>query len=174
MPPMWAWKRSTRSIDWRRSFASKLKPPFPRPPPGRSRTGAARVFDRVRELVGVPAVLRVAAVRVDRAEQVVGGRVGDFVVERVAGEGRVVRLDVDLVLGFEPVAAEKTVDDGDVVVVLMLRRLHRLRLDQQRPVEADAVLLFDHQVKEAGELLAFAAQVGVEQRVVAFTAAQRT
>ena len=32
MPPMWAWNRSVRSVLWRRSLASKLKPPGAMPP----------------------------------------------------------------------------------------------------------------------------------------------
>ena len=41
------------------------------------------VLDRVRELVGVPAVLRIAAVGVDAAEDAVRGREGDLVMEAV-------------------------------------------------------------------------------------------
>ena len=57
------------------------------------------------ELVGVPAVLRIAAVDVDRAED--AERVGqrDLVLEGVAGEGRVVGFDVDLHLVLEAVAS---------------------------------------------------------------------
>jgi hypothetical protein len=32
MPPTWAWTRSVRSTLWRRSLASKLKPPVVKPP----------------------------------------------------------------------------------------------------------------------------------------------
>ena len=60
---------------------------------------------------------------------------------------------------------------GDVVVVLVLGRLHRLGLDQQRALEADLVLVLGDQVEEAGELVALAPQVRVEERVVALAAA---
>src|SRR6476660_1335821 len=59
------------------------------------------VLDRVRELIRVPAVLRVAPVGVDRAEDPVRDRVGDLVMEGVAGKRRVVRLDVQAVLVLE-------------------------------------------------------------------------
>ena len=62
-----------------------------------------------------------------------------------------------------------TVDD--VVVVLVLGRLHRLRLDQELAVEPDPVLVLGDEVQEPGELGALALEVGVEQRVVALAAA---
>ena len=67
----------------------------------------------------------------------------DLMLERVAGERRVVGLDVDLDLVLEPVALEEAVDGGDVEVVLVLGRLLRLRLDQDRALEADLVLVLD-------------------------------
>ena len=77
----------------------------------------------VRELVGVPAELLVAAVHVERAEDAERLRHGDLVLEGVAGEQRVVLLDVHLHLVLEAVALEEAVDGGDVVVVLVLGRL---------------------------------------------------
>ena len=95
-PPMWAWNRSVRSMLWRRSLASKLKPPVVKPPAAQDLVeGQRELLDRVRELVGVPAVLGVAAVGVDAAEHPVRDRVGDLVVEAVAGERGVVGLDVE-------------------------------------------------------------------------------
>ena len=154
---MWAWNRSLRSVLWRRSLASKLKPPGAMPPARRiSYSGSDEVLDRVRELVGVPAVLRVAAVGVDAAQHPVGGRERDLVVEAVAGQRGVVRLDVDPVLALEAVADEEAVDGRDVVVVLVLGRLHRLGLDEQLALEADLVLVLGDEVQEPGELLALA------------------
>ena len=56
----------------------------------------------------------------------------DLVLEGVAGEDGVVLLDVDLDLLLQAVALEEAVDGGDVVIVLVLGRLLRLRLDQDR------------------------------------------
>ena len=92
---MWAWNRSVRSVLWRRSLASKLKPPVREaagPEDLVQRQG--QVLDRVRELVGVPAVLGVAAVGVDGAQDAVRDRVRHLVVEAVPGERGVVGLDV--------------------------------------------------------------------------------
>jgi hypothetical protein len=130
-----------------------------------------QLVDGVRELVRVPAVLVIAPVRIDAAEDAVGRRVRDLVVEGVAGEGRVVGLDVDPVLVLQSVADEEPVDRGAVVVVLVLRRLLRLRLQQERPLEPDLVLVLRHEVQEAGQLTLLAREIGVEQRLVAFATA---
>jgi ABC-type sugar transport system ATPase subunit len=61
-----------------------------------------RFGDVVRELVRVPAELRVAAIGIDRAEDSVCRRIGNLVRERMTGERCVIRLDVDLVLIGEP------------------------------------------------------------------------
>ena len=53
----------------------------------------------------------------------------------------------------------------------MLGRLARLRFDQERALETDLVLVFDHQLHEAAKLIGFALEIGVEQRVVAFATA---
>ena len=157
----------------RRTLASKLKPPVVKPPArDDARHDQRQLRQVVAELIGVPAELRIAAVHVDAAEHVVGERVGDLVLEAVARQGGVVRLDVDLeVLGRQAVALEERVHRRRVVVVLVLRRLIRLRLDEQRALEADLVLVLDDQVHEAPELIELALHVGVEQRLVAFAAA---
>ncbi len=111
----------------------------------------------VRELVGVPAELHVAAVHVDRAEDAQRLRGRDLVLEAVAGERGVVGLDVDLDFLLEPVLLQEAEHGGDVEVVLVLGRLARLGLDQDRALEADLVLVLDDQLQEAAELLQLAA-----------------
>ena len=133
--------------------------------------GERQLVDRVRELVGVPAVLVVAPVGVDAAEDAVRDGVGDLVVEAVSGQRGVVGLDVHEVLALEPVADEEAVDGGAVVVVLVLGRLLGLGLDEERALEADLVLVLGDQVQEPGELLPFAREVGVEERLVALAPA---
>ena len=113
----------------------------------------------------------VAAVHVDAAEDAAADRDGDLVLEAVAGQGGVVRLDVDPVLVREVVAHEEGVDRGRVVVVLVLRRLLRLRLEQQRPGEADPMLVLGDEGQEPRQLRFLARQIGVQQRLVALAAA---
>ena len=57
-----------------------------------------------------------------------------------------------------PKSLEEAVDRRDVVVVLVLGRLLRLRLDQDRALETDLVLVVDDQLQEAAGLVALAAQ----------------
>ena len=71
----------------------------------------------------------------------------------------------------QPVRDQKAVHGRDVVVVLVLGRLHRLRLDQQLALEADLRLVLGDEVKKARQLRLLTAQVRVEQRVVALAAA---
>src|SRR6185503_13448859 len=98
-------------------------------------------------------------------------RVGDLVMEAVAGQGGVVRLEVELVLVLEAVADEETVDRRGIVVVLVLCRLLRLRLDEQQPLEPDPVLVIGDHRQEPGELVLLAGEVGVEEGVVALATA---
>ena len=81
--------------------------------------GERQLVDRVRELVGVPAVLVIAAVGIDAAEHPVAHRVGDLVMEAVAGERRVVGLEVELVLTLQAMSDEESVDSRGVAVVLV-------------------------------------------------------
>jgi hypothetical protein len=89
----------------------------------------------------------------------------------MTGKDRMTLLDIDLDLVFEPVPLEEAVDRGNVVIILVLGRLLRLRLDQDRALEADLVLVLDHQVEETSELVVLALEVGVEQGLVAFAPA---
>ena len=113
-------------------------------------------------MIGIPAQQIVAAIDIERAQdsQRLGER--DLVLERVAGENGVVLLDVELDVFQQVVALQETVAGGDVKIVLVLGRLFRLGLDQDRSVETDLVLVLDHQRNEAAELVEFAPHVGVE------------
>ncbi len=92
-------------------------------------------------------------------------------LEAVPGQGGVVDLEVELVLAGQVVPFEEAEHGGHVVVVLVLGRLLRLGLDQERTLEPDPVLVLGDQMKESGELVLLPAKVGVEQRLVALAAA---
>ena len=70
-----------------------------------------------------------------------------------------------------PLRTRKPCTVCDVVVVLVLGRLHRLGLDQQLALEADLRLVLGDEVQEPGELVALPPEVRVEQGVVALAAA---
>ena len=164
MPPTWAWSRSSASMLWRLSLASKLNPPLARPPPRRDGVqGESALLRAVGELVRVPTQQRIAPIDVEAAEKVVRQGVLDLVLEAVAGQGGVIDFDVELDLPFEPELAQEGVDGRRVEVVLVLGGLHGLGLDQERAREADLVLVLHDELHEATELLDLAAHVGVEQ-----------
>ena len=122
-------------------------------------------------MIGVPAEPVVASVGIDRAEDAARCGQRQFVLEVVAGEGCVVDLDVDLHLVLEAVALQEGEARLRVVVVLMLRGLLRLGLEQDRAAEADVVLVLDDLVQEPAELIELSREVGVEEGLVAFAAA---
>jgi hypothetical protein len=63
----------------------------------------------------------------------------------------VVLFDVDLDLLFQVERLQHSVDGADVIVVLMLGRLLRLRFDQDGALEADLGLVLDDHGQEAAE-----------------------
>ena len=93
-------------------------------------------------------------------------------LEGVSGQRGVVVLDVELeIVAGKAVALQERVHVAAVVVVLVLGGLARLGLDEQRALEADLVLVLDHQIHEAAKLVELALHVGVEQSLVAFAPA---
>ena len=159
-------------MEGRRSFASKLNPPLPEAAGAQDGDHGERELLHVRvELVGVPAEQRVAGVRVDRAQHPLGGRDLDLVLEGVAGERRVVGLDVELEVLLEAEGAQEGDPARDVEVVLVLRRLLRLGLDVELALEPDPLRVVDRHVQEPGQVLLLPLQVRVEERLVALAAA---
>ena len=75
-------------------------------------------------------------------------------MERVTRQRRVVGFDIHLDLFFQSELLQEAVDRRHVVVVLMLGRLLRFWLNQQRTLEADFVFMLDHHLHEAANLLA--------------------
>ena len=124
-----------------------------------------------RELVGIPAVLGVAAVGVDGAEEAVVHGHGELMLEGVAGEGGVVHLDVHLEVLVQAVGAEEADHGLRVHVVLVLGGLHRLGLDEEGALEALGAGVVAGRGEHLGEVVLLALHLGVQEGVVAFTAA---
>ena len=82
-----------------------------------------------------------------------------------------IRLNVDLDLVLQAVAAQKAVDRGHVVVVLVFGRFARFGFNQNRAFETDFVFVLNHHVHEAAHLVQLMADAGVEQRFITFAAA---
>ncbi len=126
------------------------------------------------ELVRIPAGLHVVAVHVDRAENAEGVGHGKLVLEGMAGKDRMALLDIELHFLFQPMLLQEGIHGRDVVVILVLGRLLRLRLDQDRAFKADLVFVFDDEVEEATHLVELAADIGIEQGFIALAPPQRT
>ena len=129
------------------------------------------LFDAVRELIGIPAELRVAAVCIHRTEQTERNGAGNFMVERVACKGSVVRLNVKLNLFLKAELFQKAIHGRCVIVILMFGRFLRFRLDEQRTAKTGFMFMLDHHLHKAAKLFTLLAQIGIEQRFVAFTPA---
>ena len=82
-----------------------------------------------RELVGIPAEQIVAAIDVDRSEDAQRRSERDLVLESVSGEDGVILLDIDLDVLLQTVCFQQPVNRRDVIVILVLGRLLRLRFD---------------------------------------------
>ena len=95
-------------------------------------------------------------------------------LEGVTGQEGVADLDIALHILFQAVFLQEAENGGDVVVILVLGRFLRLGLDQDLALEADLFSVIDDEVEEAGHLVLFLANLGIEQGFVTFTAAQST
>ena len=84
---------------------------------------------------------------------------------------RVVSLNIQFDLFFQTKLLEEAVNGRGVVIILMLGRFLRLRLDQQRALEARFVFVLNHHLHEAANLLTLLTQVGIQQGFVPFTTA---
>ena len=110
IPPMWPWNRSVRSIDCRRSLASKFSPPVVNPPARRisSMPSAICSTDTGKRSTSQPSRSSPALASIDPKMPGVDGG-GDLVGEVVARQRGVVDLDVDLDLVGEVVALQEGV-----------------------------------------------------------------
>ena len=129
------------------------------------------LFNAVRELVGIPAELRIAAVGIHGTEDIQGNRTGNFMLEGMPCKGRVVGFDVDFNLFFQTKLLQESIYRGDIVVVLMLSRLLRFRFDKQRATETDFMFVFNDHLQETTNLLALLPHIRIQERFVTFTAA---
>src|ERR1700722_10175216 len=92
-------------------------------------------------------------------------------MKRVTREGRMIRLDIHFYFVLQAKLHQETVNGRDIEIVLMLSRLRRLRLDQERALEAALVLVLHDHAKKTPQLVALALKVSVEERIVPFAAA---
>ncbi len=123
------------------------------------------------ELVGVPAEHQVAAVGIDRSENAVACRVFQFVPEGMTGKRAVVGFEIQFEVFHQTVLLKEGVAGARIRVVLVGGGFLGLGFDVELAREFDRLLVIDRQVQELGEVIEFAVQVRIEQRVITFATA---
>ena len=123
------------------------------------------------ELVGIPSVLIIATVSINRTEHAVVHCYAELVLERVASEGSVVHLDIELEVLIEMMGAEEAHYGLCIYVILMLGGLHRFGLDEERALEALLAAIVASDGEHLCQVLFLAFLIGIEERHIAFTSA---
>src|SRR6266496_4506094 len=90
---------------------------------------------------------------------------------RVTGQRGVIRLDIELEILVQAVAAQEGNAIGGVEIILMNGRLLRFRFDEKLSAEADLFLVLDRDVEELRQVIEFALEVGVVEIRITFAAA---
>ena len=158
MPPMWAWNRSLRSIDWRRSLESKFSPPVVNPPPRRISSIPSDICstDTGNRSRSQPSRSSPALASIEPKMPLANAAATSWWKSWPDSVAWLTSM-LTLTSFSSPYAGQERVHRRDVVVVLVLRRLERLRLDQDRALEPDRVLVLDDHVEEPAELVDLAA-----------------
>ena len=123
------------------------------------------------ELVGVPSVLSVATVGIDRTEHAVVYSHSQFVLEGVTGKSSVVNLNVHLEILVQTMCTKESNDCLGVHVILVLGRLHRLRFDKECTLKSVGTGIVASNGEHLCEVFLLALLVGIEQRHVALASA---
>lgn len=167
-------KRSSISVELRRVLASKLIPPVLRPALAQNHQHRLdRLLQVVGKLVGIPAVLRIPAVRIDAAQHACIRCALQLMVERVPRKRGVIHLDIDLEILIEAVMAQETDHRLGIVIVLVLGRLHRFRLDQEGSFETVFTGVIARHREHHRQMVLLAFHVGIEQRHIPLAAAPK-
>ena len=95
IPPICAWKISSRSVEFLLILASKLTPPPANPPASRMISMAFGKFIQIHwELVGIPAILIIAPVGINTAEHTRICSYLQFMLESMSGQCCMVHFDI--------------------------------------------------------------------------------
>ena len=97
-----------------------------------------RIVDVAREAVCIPAEHDIALVGIDRTEHAVDAADTELMLECVSCKCCVVSFDVHLEVFIKTVISQESDSCCSVVIVLVLHRFLRLRLDKECAVKSDA------------------------------------
>ena len=114
-----------------------------------------------RELVGIPAILCITTVGIDRAKHTIVDSYCQLMLEGVTSESSMVYLDIHLEVFIQTMSFEEANYSFCVYIILMLSRLHWFRLDEECACETFAASIVASQCKHSCEMLLFTLLVGI-------------
>ena len=124
-----------------------------------------------RELVGIPAVLHITTIGIDRTEHTIVDSHCKFVFECVTGKSGMVNFDIHLEVLVKAVSAKEADDSFGIHIILMLAWFHWLRFDKECAVEALGTRVVASHAKHSCHVLFFTLLVGVKKAHITFTTA---
>ena len=124
-------------------------------------------------MIRVPTQQQVALIGIDTSQQSVDPGIMQFMFESVGSKRCMVCLDVQLEMLLQPIFEQERMDRSRIKVILVLRWLFGLRLNQELPRKPDFLRIVHSHVQETGKIVQFQLHVGVEQSLIAFPPAPK-
>ena len=131
---------------------------------------ASRQVDIRGELVGVPAKQQVASVGIDGAQETLASSVFKLMFHRMAGESRVVGLDVQLDMILEAIASYEVDAIGGIKIILVLCGLLGFRFEEELPIKTNLLGVGHREVHKGRKVIDLSLEVGIVEVLVAFPA----
>ena len=120
------------------------------------------------ELVGIPSVLSIATVGIDRTQHTGIDGTCQLVFEGMTGKGGVVHFDVHLEVLVQAVSFEESDNRLGIDIILVLAGLHGFRFDEERSFEALGTCIVACHGEHGCHVFLLALLVGIEQTHIAF------
>ena len=121
------------------------------------------------ELVGIPSILSITTVSVNRTQHTCVNSTSQLMLEGMTSQCGVVHLDVHLEVLIQAMCLQETDNGLSVNIILVLRRLHGLRLNKECALESLAACIVASHAKHHGHVLLLSLLVGVQQAHVTLT-----
>ena len=124
-----------------------------------------------RELVGVPSVLCITAVGVNRTEHARIYGASQFMLEGMTCQRSVVHLNIDLEVLIQSVGFEETDNGLGIHIILVFARLHWLGLNEESTLESLRTSIVSRHTEHSSHVLFLTLLVSVEKRHIALATA---
>src|SRR5690606_8160547 len=125
------------------------------------------------KLVGIPPVLIVSAVRVDRSEHSGVGRHLQLMLERMPRQRGVVHFQIELKIRQKIILLQKADDRRGIVVVLVLRWLTRFGLNKECTPSAPLAGIVCGHMEDAGKVLLLTLHICLQKGHMSFASAPK-